>query len=117
MKESRPVESNRKGDWSNSRYGRSSKFSDRCSSFGMLSGCTVFSDTVVACPILNKNNAVMQNKRCSSVFKDPDRFNGQAYDINAIVWEDEEGFRFTNSESEQPIEFPYWPKTEYRKAQ
>jgi len=54
-----------------------------------------------------------QNKRCSHVFKKSK--DAQAYDINAIVWEDEDGMTFTNSESRQFIEFPYWPKTEYRK--
>lgn len=67
-----------------------------------------------------------QNKRLSSVFKHPDRFNGQAYDINGkIFWEwserdlyeDEEGYPgkikdkayYTCSESAIPIEFPYMP--------
>lgn len=67
-------------------------------------------------------NGVLQNNRCSHVFKDPTRFNGQAYDIDAIVfWEwfiHEDGERskshFTSRESCQPITFPYTPKTEYR---
>lgn len=65
---------------------------------------------------------VFQNKRCSHVFKDPDRFNGQAYDIDAIVfydfYTDEEGKKhksyFTNSDSFVPITFPYTPKREYK---
>ena len=56
----------------------------------------------------------MQNKRCGAVFKQPDRFNGQAYYLDGIVWEDEEGHRYTNRESMVPIVFPYMPHTEYR---
>lgn len=76
-------------------------------------------------------NGMFQNNRCSHVFKQPDRFNGQAYDIQAIVFydwyerpldPDEEGYpgtyrgksHFTSSDSCQPITFPYTPKTEYR---
>ncbi len=62
----------------------------------------------------------MQNKRCSHVFKQADRFNGQAYDINAKIfweWNEFEGETtknyFTNSDSFVPIEFPYTPKQEY----
>jgi hypothetical protein len=68
---------------------------------------------------------VFQNKRCSHVFKRADRFGGQAYDIQAIVfWEwvsypDIDGgvpykTHFTSGESAQPITFPYTPKTEYK---
>ena len=32
------------------------------------------------------SQGVFQNKRCSHVFKQADRFDGQAYDINAIVF-------------------------------
>lgn len=76
-------------------------------------------------------DGVFQNKRCSHVFKQADRFNGQAYDINGIVFyewnerpldEDEAGFpgtrrfksHYTNRDSCVPITFPYTPKTEYR---
>jgi hypothetical protein len=64
----------------------------------------------------------MQNKRAGNVFKQPDRFNGQAYDTEGkIFWEwskyqeDGEIFKshFTNSESFVPITFPYTPKREY----
>lgn len=71
-----------------------------------------------------------QNKRCSRVFKRADRFDGQAYDIDGIVFyewrerplnEDEEGYpgtrrfksHFTSRDSFVPITFPYTPKTEY----
>lgn len=71
-----------------------------------------------------------QNKRCSHVFKQASRFNGQAYDIQGKVFfewcerpldEDEEGYpgirryksSYTNSNSHVPITFPYTPKIEY----
>ena len=65
--------------------------------------------------------SVHQNKRCSHVFKQSDHFDGQAYDINGIVfWEwytDEYGDKhkthYTSGDSFVPIEFPYTPKTEY----
>lgn len=60
-------------------------------------------------------DGVFQNKRCGRVFKQADRFDGQAYDIDGIVWEDEGGACFTNSESLVPVVFPYTPTTEYRK--
>ena len=56
-----------------------------------------------------------QNKRCGRVFKDPNRFNGQAYDIEGKVFEDPDGNRFTNGESAVPVTFPYRPTTEYVK--
>lgn len=76
---------------------------------------------------------VFQNKRCSHVFKQADRFDGQAYDSNGIVFydwcerpleEDEPGFpgvrrfksHYTSKESRVPITFPYTPKTEYREG-
>ena len=62
-----------------------------------------------------------QNIRCSHVFKQPDRFDGQAYDIDAVIfweWIEFEGevskSYFTNSDSHQPITFPYTPKREYK---
>ncbi len=57
---------------------------------------------------------VFQNRRCGRVFKQADRFNGQAYDLDGIVWEEPDGGRFTNYESMVPVVFPYTPTTEYR---
>lgn len=65
---------------------------------------------------------VFQNKRCSHVFKNRDCFNGQAYDIQGIVfydwYTDEDGVKskshFTCGDSHVPITFPYTPKTEYK---
>lgn len=64
-----------------------------------------------------------QNKRCSRVFKQADRFDGQAYDLEAVIfwewWTDPETGEksktyFTNSDSRKPITFPYTPKSEYK---
>lgn len=54
-----------------------------------------------------------QNNRCSRVFKDSD---GKAYDIDGIVFEDEDGCCYTSKESRVYVEFPYMPKTIYKKA-
>lgn len=79
-------------------------------------------------------SGVFQNKRCSRVFKQADRFDGQAYDINGRVFyewcereldPDEEGYpgvrryksSYTSRESMVPITFPYTPKTEYVEVQ
>ena len=79
------------------------------------------------------SEGVFQNKRCSRVFKQADRFNGQAYDIDGIVFyewaerpldEDEKGYpgthrfksHFTSKKSMVPITFPYTPKTEYQES-
>ena len=68
------------------------------------------------------DNGMYQNKRCSHIFKQADRFEGQAYDIDGkIFWEwyksDLDGeiskSSFTDRDSAVPIEFPYTPKTEY----
>ena len=56
---------------------------------------------------------VFQNRRCSHVFKQADRFDGQAYDIQGKVFREPDGGCYTNSESMVPVVFPYWPKTEY----
>lgn len=58
-------------------------------------------------------DGVFQNKRCSHVFKDKDRFNGQAYDINGRVFKMPDGSCYTNGDSFVPITFPYKPSTEY----
>jgi hypothetical protein len=65
---------------------------------------------------------VYQNKRCGHVFKQADRFNGQAYDIEAVIfWEwftpkdGGEPFKsyFTSGDSCRPITFPYTPTRVY----
>lgn len=72
-----------------------------------------------------------QNNRCGHVFKMRDRFDGQPYDMEAVIfWDwyerplepDEEGYpgtireksHFTSSDSARVIEFPYTPKREYQ---
>ena len=67
-------------------------------------------------------DGVYQNKRCSHVFKQADRFDGQAYDIDGkIFWEwytdpetnEQYESYYTSNESFTPIEFPYVPTKEY----
>lgn len=74
---------------------------------------------------------VFQNNRCGHVFKQPARFDGQPYDIEAVIfWEwyeralepDEGGYpgtireksHFTCKDSARIISFPYTPKREYQ---
>lgn len=54
-----------------------------------------------------------QNKRCLHVFKNPKT--GEAWDTDAVVFEDPNGSRWTNSGSVKEITFPYDPKTEVLK--
>ncbi len=55
------------------------------------------------------SNGVYQNKRRSSVFKQADRFNGQAYDIEGRVFSNDGGKTwYTNGSSFVPITFPYY---------
>jgi len=73
------------------------------------------------CDDRTNNVTVYQNKRCSHVFKQSDRFDGKPYDIEGkIFWEwvrgdDGKPFKsfFTNYESCVTIEFPYTPKKQY----
>jgi hypothetical protein len=58
-------------------------------------------------------DGMMQNKRCGHVFKQPDRFNGQAYDIDGRIFREPNGCTYTNGKSHVPITFPYTPKREY----
>jgi hypothetical protein len=58
-------------------------------------------------------DGLMQNRRCGHVFKQPDRFNGQAYDLDGRVFREPNGACYTNSDSMVPITFPYTPKREY----
>ena len=65
--------------------------------------------------------AVYQNKRCSAVFKQHDRHDGQPYYIDGKVfwewatYEGEEPFKsyYTSRDSCVVITFPYTPHTEY----
>jgi hypothetical protein len=58
-------------------------------------------------------NGVFQNNRCSHVFRNKERFNGQAYDIDAVIFREPNGSCYTNSESSQPVVFPYTPERKY----
>jgi len=68
-------------------------------------------------------DGIFQNKRCSHVFKDKNKFDGHAYDIDGIVWwewyKDEATGEmrksyFTDYESQVKVTFPYTPKTVYK---
>jgi hypothetical protein len=56
---------------------------------------------------------MFQNKRCSHVFKQADRFDGQAYDIYGRIFREPNGCTYTSGDSHVPITFPYTPKREY----
>lgn len=58
-------------------------------------------------------DGVFQNNRCSRVFKQADRFDGQPYDLDGKVFREPNGSCFTNRESMVPITFPYTPTTVY----
>lgn len=58
-------------------------------------------------------DGVYQNKRCGHVFKQADRFNGQAYDIDGRIFRDPNGSCYTSSESRVPVTFPYTPTRVY----
>ena len=70
------------------------------------------------------HDGVFQNKRCSRVFKQADRFDGQAYDIDGIIFYDyytnENGEKsksyFTGRESAVPVTFPYVPTSVYEES-
>jgi hypothetical protein len=49
-----------------------------------------------------------QNKRAGNVFKSKD---GSAYDIDAVVFEEPDGSRFTGRYSRMPVAFPYVPRS------
>jgi hypothetical protein len=59
------------------------------------------------------SDGVFQNNRCGRVFKQADRFNGQAYDLDGRVFREPNGVCYTSRDSMVPITFPYVPKTEY----
>lgn len=62
-------------------------------------------------------DGTFQNIRCGRVFKQPDRFGGQAYDIQGRVFREPNGACFTRGGMDGgscvPITFPYTPTTEY----
>jgi hypothetical protein len=55
------------------------------------------------------SDGLWQNKRCSHVFKE----NGQAYDIEAVIFREPDGACFTSKDSHKNIEFPYTPERTY----
>ena len=56
---------------------------------------------------------VYQNIRCSRVFKQANRFEGQAYDVEGRKFVDSNGHIWLTVDSIIPITFPYTPSTEY----
>ena len=58
------------------------------------------------------SEGMFQNKRCSHVFKE----NGNAYDIDGKIFEEENGCCYTNRDSRVSVQFPYVPKREYIKV-
>jgi hypothetical protein len=58
-------------------------------------------------------SGVYQHRRCSAVFKDKNKFEGKAYILDVKVFSDDGGKTwFTNSNSREVIEFPYFvPKS------
>jgi hypothetical protein len=69
----------------------------------------------------NVTKGLYQNKRCSAVFKQADRYDGQPYYLDGkVFWEwyksgDGEMSKsyFTGGDSQVLIVFPYTPKSEY----
>jgi hypothetical protein len=69
----------------------------------------------------NVSEGLYQNKRCSAVFKQADRFDGQPYYIDGkVFWEwykhhdgEMSKSHFTGEDSQVLIVFPYTPKSEY----
>lgn len=54
------------------------------------------------------SEGLFQHKRCSKIFKDKNRFEGKAYNIEGRVFSNDNGKTwFTNGESFVPIDFPY----------
>ena len=56
------------------------------------------------------DGCVLQNVRCSRVFKDAD---GNTYDIEGKIFREPNGLCYTSRDSRVPVTFPYTPKTEY----
>ncbi len=54
-------------------------------------------------------DGLQQNNRCSRVF----RKNGQAYDVEGVIFRNTNGTCFTNGKSRVFVTFPYVPKHEY----
>jgi hypothetical protein len=56
------------------------------------------------------SDGLWQNRRCSHVFKGED---GVAYDIEGVVFRDEDGDCYTNRNSRVDVTFPYTPTRTY----
>ena len=62
---------------------------------------------------IEHDNGCFQNIRCSAVFRQSDRFNGQAYYLEGKVFREPDGCCYTSKDSVVPVTFPYTPETEY----
>jgi hypothetical protein len=62
---------------------------------------------------MDHGDGMFQNIRCGAVFKQPDRFDGQAYFLDGKVFREPNGSCFTNRDSMTPVTFPYTPATVY----
>lgn len=62
---------------------------------------------------LDHGDGMFQNMRDSRVFKQPDRFDGQAYFLDGKVFREPSGACYTNRDSMVPVTFPYTPTTVY----
>jgi hypothetical protein len=58
-------------------------------------------------------DGMFQNKRDGRVFKQPDRFDGQAYFLDGRVFREPSGACYTNRDSMTPVTFPCTPTTVY----
>ena len=55
------------------------------------------------------SDGLFQHKRCSQIFKDKKRFDGQAYNIDGRIFSSDNGKTwFTNDKSKVSVEFPYF---------
>ena len=55
------------------------------------------------------SDGTFQHKRCSKIFKDKDRFEGQAYNVEGRIFTNDNGQSwFTNAKSHTPIDLPYF---------
>ena len=60
------------------------------------------------------SSGILQNKRCGAIFSEDNGKTG--YHIDGIVWEDEDGSKYTDRDSRVPLEFPcVVPKTIIKK--
>lgn len=62
----------------------------------------------------NCRDGILQNNRCSRVFKEV--ATGETYDIHGRVFVEPDGSAYTSRDSRVAVQFPYRPSTEYVKV-